>query len=103
MISRVIDKTFENDAWYLHTRFDTQDLPDRWLHGLNSEETWRPGFFHEKFLVGRVVGRIPFLGYAILYVSMFILNPVAMFLIIIVVFLIVSLKYPFLFRKKAKA
>lgn len=63
IISRVIDKTFENDAWYIHTRFDTQDLPDMWLHGVNSKETWERGVFHEEFLVGRVVSRIPFLGY----------------------------------------
>lgn len=103
IISRVIDKTFKNDAWYLRTQLDVQDLPDRWLSGLDSEDTWGKGFFHEKFLIGKVVGRIPFLGYVPLYVSTFILNPIAMFLVIITVCLIVSLKYPSLLGKKAKA
>ena len=102
IISRVIDKIFKNDAWYLCTQLDTHNSPDWWISGLNSEDTWGDGFFHEKFLVGKVVSRIPFLGYVPLYVSMFILNPIAMFLMIIAVFLIVFLKYPFLFGKKAK-
>jgi energy-converting hydrogenase Eha subunit H len=100
IISRAIDKAFQNDAWYLRTQSDTQVLPDRWLSGLSSEDTWK-GFVHEKFLVGKVVGRIPFLGFVPLYTSMFILNPITVFLIIIVVFLVVSLKYPHLFRKRA--
>ena len=103
IISRVIDKTFKNDAWYLRTQLDTRNSTDWWISGLNFEDTWGHGFFHEKFLVGKVVGRIPFLGYVPLYVSMFILNPIAMFLMIVAVFLIVFLKYPFLFGKKAKA
>jgi len=101
IISRVIDKTFKNDAWYLCTQLDTRNSPDWWMSGLNSEDV-QNGFFHEKFLVGKVVGRIPFLGYVLFYGSMFILNPIAMFLIIIAVFLVVSLKYPFLRGKKAK-
>jgi len=101
IISRVIDKTFKNDAWYLRTQLDTRNSPDWWMSGLNSEDV-QNGFFHEKFLVGKVVGRIPFLGYVLFYGSMFILNPIAMFLIIIAVFLVVSLKYPFLRGKKAK-
>ncbi|MFQ6068814.1 MAG: signal peptidase I [Candidatus Bathyarchaeia archaeon] len=102
VISRVIDKAFKNGAWYLRTQLDTRNSPDWWLSGLDSEDTWGDRFLHEKFLVGKVVSRIPFMGYVPLYISMFIRNPIAMFLMVVAIFLILSLKYPFLFGKKAK-
>jgi len=102
VISRVIDKAFWNNAWYLRTKADKREFPDRWMSGLNAEDTWGDGFFHEKFLVGKVVGRLPFVGYVPLYVGMLILNPAVMFLLIVIIFIVISLKYPFLFRKKTK-
>lgn len=101
VISRVTEKIFKDDAWYLSTQFDTHSRPDRWISGLDSEDTLG-GFFHERFLVGKVVGRIPLLGYVPLYVGTLILNPVTMSLIAIVVCVILFLKYPFLYRKKVK-
>ncbi len=100
IISRVTDKIFKDDAWYLSTQSDTHSRPDRWISGLDSEDTFG-WFFHERLLVGKVVGRIPFLGYVPLYVGSLILNPVAMSFIAIVVCIILFLKYPFLYRKKA--
>jgi len=101
IVSRVMDKTFQNGVWYLRTQLDTRNSPDWWISGLNSEDTWN-GFFHEKFLVGKVVGKIHYLGYIPLYVSAFLQTSGVILLFIVLMFLFILLKYRSLQKKKVE-
>lgn len=102
VIRRDVDKTFNDGAWYIRTQADIKGHPDLWGSGLNPEDTWGDGFFHQKFLIGKVVGKIPYLGYFPLYVSEFVRTPAAVFLFIALIFLVILIKYSSLL-KKAKA
>jgi signal peptidase I len=99
VIRRAVDKTFNDGAWYIQTQADINGSPDPWESGQNPEDTWGDGFFHQKFMIGEVVGRIPYLGYFPLYISELVRNTVAMFLLVALVFLIILVKYSSLLKK----
>jgi len=103
IMRRAINITFQDNAWYIRTKADENKDPDRWPSGQNAGDTWGDGLFHEKFLVGKVVGKIPYLGYIPLYVSESLRTPAALFLFIALMFLVIlCLKYPSLLKKKVK-
>jgi len=102
IIRRAVNTTFQDNAWYIRTKADENPSPDRWGSGQNPEDTWGDGYFHQKFLVGKVVGKIPLLGYFPLYVGAFLQTPAAMFLFIALMFLVIFLKYPSLLKRKFK-
>jgi len=103
IIRRAVNITFQDSAWYIRTQADENPSPDRWGSGLNPEDTWGDGYFHQKFLVGKVVGKIPLLGYFPLYVSAFLRTPEGtVFLFISLMLLVISLKYHSLQKKKLK-
>jgi len=102
VIRRAVEKTLSDGVWYIQTQADINGLPDPWGSGQNPEDTWGDGFFHQKFLIGKVVGKIPYLGYFPLYLSEFVRTPAAVFLFIALMFLIILIKYSSLL-KKAKA
>jgi len=93
-VERAINKTLVGDVWYFRTQ-------EWWSEGQNAEDTWGGGF-HQKFLIGKVVGKIPYLGYIPLYVSAFLRSPEAMFLFIVLMFLVILMKYPSLLKRKLK-
>jgi len=102
IVQRAIDKTPVDGVWYFRTQGDNASSPTWWSRGQNAGDTWGDGLFHEKFLIGKVVGKIPYLGYVPLYVSAFLQTPWAMFLFIALIFLVIIMKYPSLLKKKLK-
>jgi len=103
IVQRAIDKTLVDSVWYFRTQGDNASSPAWWIAGQNAEDTWGDGLFHEKFLIGKVVGKIPFLGYIPLYVSAILQTPAPMILFIAVILLFVLMKHPSLLKKKADA
>ena len=101
LVQRAINKTLVDDVWYLRTQEDIALSPYSVYGGLNAGDTWGGGF-HEKFLIGKVVGNIPYLGYIPLCVSAFLRTPEAMFLFIVLMCLIILIKYPSLLKKRLK-
>jgi len=99
VIRRAVDKTFNYGVWYFQTQADLNESPDPWGSGQNPEDTWGDGFFHQKFLIGKVVGKIPYLGYLPLYVTELVRNPAAMFLLVALVFLVILIGYSSLLKK----
>ena len=102
IVQRAINKTPVDGVWYFRTQADNAPQPARWSLGLKVEDTWGDGYFHQKFLIGKIVGKLPYLGYIPLYVSAFLRSPLAMFLFIVLMFLIILIKYPSLLKKKLK-
>lgn len=103
VVQRAINKTLVDGVWYVRTQGDNASSPARWSEGQNAGDTWGDGLFHEKFLIGKVVGKIPYLGYIPLYLSAFLQTPAPMFIFIALMFLLVILlKYPSLLKKKGK-
>jgi len=102
LVQRAINKTLVDDVWYFRTQEDNASEP-YWVYGgLYVEDTRGGGYFHEKFLIGKVVSKIPYLGYIPLCMSAFLRTPEAMFLLIVLICLIILLKYPSLLKKKLK-
>jgi len=101
-INKTLVKTSVGDVLYFRTQGDNASSPYRCSEGLNAEDTWGDGYFHEKFLIGKVVGKIPCLGYIPMYVSAFLRTPEAMFLFIVLMCLVILLKYPSLLKKRLK-
>jgi len=102
LVQRAINKTLVDGVWYFRTQGDNATSPAWWTQGLNTEDTWGNGLFHEKFLIGKVVGRVPLLGYLPLYVSAFLQTPAAMFLFIALMFLVILITYQSLQKRKFK-
>jgi signal peptidase I len=102
IVQRAINKTVVDGVWYFRTQEDNASSPYRCSKGLNAEDTWGDGYFHQKFLIGKVVGKIPYLGYISMYVSAFLRTPEAMFLVIVLLCFVILLKYPSLLKKKLK-
>lgn len=101
IVQRAINKTLVDGFWYFRTQADNASSPF-WWRGQNVEDTWGDGYFHQKFLIGKVVGKIPYLGYIPMYVSAFLRTPEAMFLVIVLLCFVILLKYPSLLKKKLK-
>jgi signal peptidase I len=103
IVQRAINKTLVYGVWYIRTQGDNASSPALWSEGKNAGDTWGDGFFHEKFLIGKVVGNIPYLGYIPMYVSAFLLAPEGtMFLFIALMFIVILLKYSSMRRRKLK-
>jgi len=102
VIQRAIKKTLVNSVWYIRTQGDNASSPAWWSEGQNPGDTWGDGFLHEKFLIGKVVGKIPLLGYIPLSVSTFLRTPEAVFLLFTFMLIIILLKYPPLQKKKVE-
>lgn len=102
LVQRAINKTPIDGVWYFRTQEDNASSPYTCSKGQKVEDTWEEGYFHQKFLIGKVVGKIPYLGYIPMYVSAFLRSPEAMFLFIVLMCLIILIKYPSLLKKKLK-
>ncbi|MFQ5758633.1 MAG: hypothetical protein ACE5IF_03030, partial [Candidatus Bathyarchaeia archaeon] len=62
IVHRAISKDENNGTWYFQTRGDNNAGADHW----SGEETWK-GWISEKLLVGKVVGKVPWLGHIPLF------------------------------------
>jgi len=98
-INKTLVKTSVGDVLYFRTQGDNDSYPYRCNEGLNAEDTWGDGYFHQKFLIGKVVAKIPYLGFILLHVSAFLQAPEAMFLFIVLIFLVILLKYPSILKR----
>jgi len=99
VVRRAVDKTVNDGIWYIRTQADINGFPDPWESGQNPEDVWGDGFFHQKFMIGKVVGKIPLLGYFPLIVNELVQTPAAIFLLVALVFLVVLIKYSSLLKK----
>lgn len=101
IVQRAVNKTPVDGVWYFRTQNDNSFIPAWWSSGQDFDDTWAGGF-HQKFLIGKVVGTIPYLGYVPLYVNVFLRTSWAMFLIVLLLCFVILLKYPSLLKKKLK-
>lgn len=102
IVQRAINKTLVNGVWYIRTQGDNASSPYRCSKGQKAEDTWGDGYFHQKFLIGKVAGKIPYLGYIPLSASVFLRTPEAIFLLVVFTFFVILLKYPSLRKKKVE-
>jgi signal peptidase I len=89
IVHRAVSKVENNGIWYFQTKGDDNTSYDHW----SGPETWE-GSISEKLLVGKVVGKAPWLG----HIPLFMRTPSG---ILIIVFLFVILVImDFVFPKK---
>lgn len=94
IVHRAVHKEPHEGLWYIQTKGDasTNPSPDIW----SGTGTWN-GMISERLLIGRVVGKAPWLGYVPLYIR----TPSGMILIIFLIILIIVAEYiPALFKKQ---
>jgi len=94
IVHRAVDKTQHDGLWFFETEGDANSgITDVWT----GPDTWN-GMISEKLLVGRVIGKVPWLGYVPLYIR----TPLGLAIIVILVVIIIFAEYiPLPFRKKS--
>jgi signal peptidase len=93
IVHRAVYKEFHEGLWYFRTQGDANYGPDTWP---NTEDTWNGMISHNR-LVGKVVGKVPWLGYIPLYIR----TREGIILIVILVVLILLAEYiPGLYKKQ---
>jgi len=92
IVHRAVYKEFHESLWYFRTQGDANSSPDNWW----GDETWN-GMISQNRLVGRVVGKAPWIGYIPLYIR----TREGIILIVILIVLILMAEYlPVLFKKQ---
>lgn len=92
IVHRAVDKVYHDGLWFIETKGDANGSTDIWT----GSDTWQ-GMISEKLLVGRVIGRVPWLGYVPLYIR----TPIGFLVIVILVMIIIFAEYiPTPFKKK---
>lgn len=87
IVHRAINKTMNDGLWYIRTKGDANPAPDPWT-GRDPLDTWNY-MVSEKLLIGKVVGRIPWLGYIPLYIR----TPTGIVLLIALILIIIFAEY----------
>jgi signal peptidase len=81
-----------DQLWYFRTEGDANFSPDTWF----GSETWN-GMISQNRIVGRVIGKLPWIGYIPLYIR----TPGGIVLIVILIVLILLAEYlPVLLKKQ---
>lgn len=94
IVHRAVDKEFHEGVWYIATQGDANFGKDTWY----GDDTYQ-GKISERRLVGKVVGKVPWLGYVPLYIR----TREGIILIAILVLLIIFAEYiPVLTKKQAE-
>jgi signal peptidase len=92
IVHRAVYKEFHESLWYFRTQGDANYGPDNWW----GSDTWN-GMISQNRLVGRVVGKAPWIGYIPLYIR----TREGIILIVILIVLILMAEYlPVLFKKQ---
>lgn len=93
IVHRAVDKAQHDGLWFFETEGDANSgMTDVWT----GSDTWN-GMISEKLLVGRVIGKVPWLGYVPLYIR----TPLGLAIIVILVIIIIFAEYiPLPSRKK---
>ena len=82
----------DDQLWYFRTQGDANFGPDNWF----GSETWN-GMISQNRIVGRVIGKVPWVGYIPLYIR----TREGIILIVILIVLILMAEYlPILFKKQ---
>jgi len=84
IVHRAINKTLVEGIWYIRTKGDANLTPDPWT-GSNTLNQ----MISEKLLIGKVVGRVPWLGYIPLYIR----TPIGVVLLIVLILIIIFAEY----------
>jgi len=86
IVHRAVDKEFRDvdGLWYIQTKGDANPAEDNWT----GPDTWN-GMVSERRLIGRVVGKAPWLGYIPLYIR----TPYGMLLIIVLILLLILAEF----------
>ena len=94
IVHRAISKVKNNGTWYFQTKGDGNASPDSWPE---RPETWE-GRISENLIVGKVVGKVPWLGHIPLFMHE---NRISATIVIILLF-VVLIVVDFVFPKKRK-
>jgi len=87
IVHRAINKTLHEGLWFIRTKGDANPTPDPWS-GLDPLDTWNY-MISEKLLIGKVVGRVPWLGYVPLYIR----TPTGIILLIALILIVIFAEY----------
>ncbi len=97
IVHRAVDKVQHNGLWFFETEGDQNGTPDIWTGSAVPPEDLWGGKISERLLIGKVIGRVPWLGYVPLYVR----TPVGFLFIVILVIIIIFAEYiPIPFKRK---
>jgi signal peptidase len=92
IVHRAVYKEFHDGLWYFRTQGDANYGPDSWW----GSDTWN-GMISQNRLVGRVVGKAPWIG----YIPLKIRSPEGIAFIVILIVLILLAEYlPVLLKKR---
>jgi signal peptidase len=84
IVHRVVDKEMHNGLWYFQTQGDNNGGPDFWV----GSDTF-DGRISQSLIIGKVIGKVPYVGYIPLYIR----TPVGIAFIIILILIIVFAEY----------
>ncbi len=84
IVHRAIEKKYENGMWYFRTQGDNNPFPDSWPN-TGGGAGWVP----ETLVIGKVVGRLPWLG----YIPLFLQTDTGMILIIVLLFVLLVIDF----------
>jgi len=93
IVHRAVNKTFYEGLWYIRTKGDANSGPDTWTGRDNYG-----GMISQNLLIGKVVGKVPWLGYIPLYIR----RPEGITLIIVLMVIIILAEYIPEMSKKQK-
>lgn len=99
VVHRVINITFYGGIWWYMTKGDANLLPDQWSYQPEGEFNpfIDPRWIPQTKIIGKVVGRIPFIGWVKILLTENIVYPI---LIIILCILVISLIYDHIKEKE---
>jgi signal peptidase len=92
IVHRAVYKEFHESLWYFRTQGDANSGPDSWW----GSETWN-GMISQNRLIGKVVGKAPWIGYIPLKIRT---TEGIAFIIILIVLIFVAEYLPALFKKQ---
>lgn len=87
IVHRAINKTMHDGLWYVRTKGDANSTPDPWS-GSEPSDTWNY-MISEKLVIGKVVGRVPWIGYVPLYIR----TPTGIVLLLALILIIIFAEY----------
>jgi signal peptidase len=92
IVHRAIHKEFHEGLWYFETQGDANAGPDRWF----GEDVWT-GMISQRRLVGKVVGKAPYIGFIPLYIR----TREGIIIVVVLILIIILAEYlPVLSRKQ---
>lgn len=92
IVHRAVYKEFHNGVWYFRTQGDANFGEDRW----NGDDVW-DGMIPETRLIGKVTGKVPYIGYIPLYIR----TREGIIIVVILILIIIFAEYlPVLSKKQ---